>query len=190
MKFCHGQTRTKTTKIFKSFWCRASWRLPHLNLLVFYWVLWLYYFWVKRSLRNPREKKKRFSSCNSMGVIPDEPEFFSSLLKLQLTCRDHGFIWFSSNYSSEIYFITNCTWRYMEAISNLIGPLGMIKSVNLNWATYSPGIKDKKQQAVRENWWKGKGKGRKGWGWWEWWREGEEGSASYFNMSPGIIWKN
>ena len=33
----------------------------------------------------------------------------------------------------------------MEAISNLIGPLGMIKSVNLNWATYSPGIKDKKQ---------------------------------------------
>lgn len=119
-------------------------------------------------------KKKRFSSCNSinsMGVIPDEPEFFSSLLKLQLTCRDHGFIWFSSNYSSEIYFITNCTWRYMEAISNLIGPLGMIKSVNLNWATYSPGIKDKKQQAVRENWWKGKG--RKGWGWWEWGGEGK-----------------
>lgn len=38
----------------------------------------------------------------------------------------------------------------MEAISYLIGPLGMIKSVNLNWATYSPGIKDKKQQAVRE----------------------------------------
>lgn len=38
----------------------------------------------------------------------------------------------------------------MEAISNLIGPLGMIKSVNLNWATYSPGIKDKKQQAMRE----------------------------------------
>ena len=37
----------------------------------------------------------------------------------------------------------------MEAISYLIGPLGMIKSVNLNWATYSPGIKDKKQQAVR-----------------------------------------
>ena len=28
-------------------------------------------------------KKKCFSSCNSMGVIPDEPEFFSSLLKLQ-----------------------------------------------------------------------------------------------------------
>ena len=38
----------------------------------------------------------------------------------------------------------------MEAISYLIGPLGMIKSVNLNWATYSPGIKYKKQQAVRE----------------------------------------
>ena len=54
--------------------------VPHLNLLVFYWVLWLYYFWVKRSLRNPREKKKCFSGCNSMGVIPDEPEFFSSLL--------------------------------------------------------------------------------------------------------------
>ena len=39
----------------------------------------------------------------------------------------------------------------MEVIFYLIGPLGMIKSVNLNWATYSPGIKDKKQQAVREN---------------------------------------
>ena len=37
-------------------------------------------------------KKKCFGSCNSMGVIPDEPEFFSSLLKSQLTCRDHGFI--------------------------------------------------------------------------------------------------
>ena len=31
----------------------------------------------------------------------------------------------------------------MEAISYLIGPLGMIKSVNLNWATYSPRIKIK-----------------------------------------------
>ena len=74
----------------------------------------------------------------------------------------------------------------MEAISYLIGPLGMIKSVNLNWATYSPGIKDKKQQAVREKLMAREGEEgmkmvRMGGG------GGEEGSASYFNMSPGII---
>ena len=76
----------------------------------------------------------------------------------------------------------------MEAISYLIGPLGMIKSVNLNWATYSPGIKDKKQQAVREKLMEREGEegvkmvrmgGGEG--------EGEEGSTSYFNMSQGII---
>ena len=72
----------------------------------------------------------------------------------------------------------------MEAISYLIGPLGMIKSVNLNWATYSPGLKDKKQQAVRKNWEGEEGVRmvRMGGG-----GEGEAGSASYFNMSPGII---
>lgn len=75
----------------------------------------------------------------------------------------------------------------MEAISYLIGPLGMIKSVNLNWATYSPGIKDKKQQAVREKLMArergGRGEeGENGGG-----GEGEEGLATYFNMLPGII---
>ena len=74
----------------------------------------------------------------------------------------------------------------MEAISYLIGPLGMIKSVNLNWATYSPGIKDKKQQAVREKLMAREGEEgmkivRMGGG------GAEVGSASYFNMSPGII---
>lgn len=75
----------------------------------------------------------------------------------------------------------------MEAISYLIGPLGMIKSVNLNWATYSPGIKDKKQQAVREKLMArergGRGEeGENGGG-----GKGEEGLATYFNMLPGII---